>query len=175
MQRFPGVPRPVANWNRVRNGGFESAILSGGLDGRVLPAEGAVVSRDSVGAFEGEHALRITFDGSRNIDYVHVFQYVPVQARTRYRFSGHMRVQGITTDSGPRFQACDAYDMGNIFVSSENLVGTSGWSEQHAEFTTLPDTRLLLVRVIRPASGKLDNQIAGTFWIDDIRLTSGSQ
>jgi len=173
MQRFPArAQRPVANSNVVTNGGFEFAILNGGLDWRVLPAEGAVVSRDSVGAFEGEHALRITFDGSRNIDYGHVFQYVPVQAKTRYRFSDHMRVQGITTDSGIRFQVCDAYSLGNIFVSSENLVGTSGWSEQHAEFTTSADTRLLLVRVVRPRSAKLDSQIAGTVWIDDVRLAS---
>jgi len=172
-QRFPAqVQRPVQSSNLVTNGGFESDILNGGLDWRVLPIEGSVVSLDPVGVFEGVRALRITFDGSRNIDYGHVFQYVPVQAKTRYRFSGHMRVQDITTDSGPRFQACDAYDMGNIFVSSENLVGTSGWSEQHAEFTTLPDTRLLLLRVVRSVSNKLDNQIAGTVWIDDVRLIS---
>jgi hypothetical protein len=83
-----------------------------------------------------------------------------------------MRSQGITTDSGPRFQVCDAYDMGKIFVSSENLVGTSDWSEQRAEFTTLADTRLLLLRVVRSVSNKLDNQIAGTVWIDDVRLIS---
>jgi len=175
-QRFPAqVQLPVHSSNLVTNGGFESEILNGGLDWRVFPIEGAVVSLDSVGVLEGAHALRITFDGSRNLDYGHVFQYVPVQPKTRYRFSSHMRVQGITTDSGLGLQVCDAYNLGNIFVSSENLVGTSGWSEQHAEFTTFADTRLLLVRVIRPASGKLDNQIAGTVWIDDIRLTSGSQ
>jgi hypothetical protein len=172
-QRFPAqVQSLVPSSNLVTNGGFESDILNGGLDWRVLPIEGSVVSLDPVGVFEGVRALRITFDGSRNIDYGHVFQYVPVQAKTRYRFSGHMRVQDITTDSGPRFQACDAYDMGNIFVSSENLVGTSGWSEQHAEFTTLPDTRLLLLRVVRSVSNKLDNQIAGAVWIDDVRLIS---
>jgi len=172
-QRFPAqVQRLVPSSNLVTNGGFESDILNGGLDWRVLPTEGAVVSLDSVGVFEGVRALRITFDGSRNIDYGHAFQYIPVQAKTRYRFSGHMRVQEITTDSGLRFQMCDAYDMGNIFVSSENLVGTSGWSEQHAEFTTLADTRLLLLRVIRSVSNKLDNQIAGTVWIDDVRLAS---
>ena len=172
-QRFPAqVQSLVPSSNLVTNGGFESDILNGGLDWRVLPIEGSLVSLDPVGVFEGVRALRITFDGSRNIDYGHVFQYVPVQAKTRYRFSGHMRVQDITTDSGPRFQACDAYDMGNIFVSSENLVGTSGWSEQHAEFTTLPDTRLLLLRVVRSVSNKLDNQIAGTVWIDDVRLIS---
>ena len=172
-QRFPAqIQRPVHDSNLVTNGGFESGILNGGLDWRILPTEGAVVSRDSVGAFQGGYALRITFDGSRNIDYGHVFQYVLVQPKTRCRFSGLMRVQGITTDSGLRFQVRDAYSMGNIFLSSENLVGTSGWSEQHAEFTTFADTRLLLVRVVRSVSGKLDNQIAGTVWIDDVRLAS---
>jgi hypothetical protein len=170
-QRFPAqVQRPAHSSNLVTNGGFESDILNGGLDWRVLPTEGTVVSLDSVGVFEGVRALRIIFDGSHNVDYGHVFQYVPVQAKTPYRFSGHMRLQGITTDSGLRFQVRDAYNMDNIFVSSENLVGTSGWLEQHAEFTTLPDTRLLLLRVVRPASTKLDNQIAGTVWIDDVRL-----
>jgi hypothetical protein len=172
-QRFPSqVQRPAPNSNLVINGSFESDILNGGLDWRVLPAKGAAVSLDSVGVFEGVRALRITFDGSRNIDYGHVFQYVPAQAKTRYRFSGHMRMQGITTDSGLRFQVCDAYNMVKIFVSSENLVGTSDWSEQHAEFTTLADTHLLLVRVVRSVSNKLDNQIAGTVWIDDVHLIS---
>ena len=170
-QRFPAqVQRPAHSANLVTNCGFESDILNGGLDWRVLPTEGTVVSLDSVGVFEGVRALRIIFDGSHNVDYGHVFQYVPVHAKTRYRFSGHMRLQGTTTDSGLRFQVRDAYNMDNIFVSSENLVGTSGWLEQHAEFTTLPDTRLLLLRVVRPVSTKLDNQIAGTVWIDDVRL-----
>jgi len=63
------------------------------------------------------------FDGSRNIDYGHVSNTYLFKRKRGTDFSGHMRVQDITTDSGPRFQACDAYDMGNIFVSSENLVG----------------------------------------------------
>jgi Tetratricopeptide repeat len=170
-QRFPvQIQRPAPSSNLVTNGSFESDILNGGLDWRILPAEGAVVSLDSVGVFEGVRALRITFDGSHNIDYGHVFQYVPVHAKTRYRFSGRMRVQDITTDSGPRFQVCDAYNIRKIFVSSEDLVGTSDWSEQRAEFTTLADTRLVLLRVVRSVSNKLDNQIAGTVWIDDVRV-----
>ena len=120
----------------------------------------------------GPKATRITFDGSRNIDYGHVFQFVLVQPKTRYRFSGRMRVQGVTTDSGLRFQVCDAYNVSKIFVTSENLVGTSGWAEQSAEFTTFADTRLLLVRVVRSVSEKLDSQIAGSAWIDDLRLAA---
>jgi hypothetical protein len=172
-QRFPAQIHPrVSSSDLITNGSFEFDILNGGFDWRVTPSEGTIVSLESVGALEGTRALRIAFDGSRNIDYGHVLQYVPVEANTRYRFSGHMRVQGITTDSGPRLQVCDAYNIGHLFVSTENLVGTSGWSDQHAEFTTPPDTRLLLVRVVRPVSNKLDNQIAGTAWIDVVRLNA---
>ena len=172
-QRFPAkIHGTVPSSNLVTNGGFESDILNGGFDWRVIPTEGAAVNLDSAGAFEGSRALRIAFQASRNIDYGHVFQYVPVHENSRYRFSAHMRAQGITTDSGPRMQVCDAYNVNKVFMSTENLVGNSDWSEQRGEFTTGADTHLLLVRVVRPASSKLDNQIAGTVWIDSVRLNS---
>ena len=170
-QRFPEQIQGLASsMNLITNGGFEFDILNGGLDWRVIPTEAAVVDPSSSNAFEGRRALRIAFDGSRNIDFGHVFQYVPVQPNTRYRFSVQVRAQGITTDSGPRLQLCDAYNVGQVFASTENLLGTLNWSEEDAQFTTRSDTRLLLVRVVRPASAKLDNQIAGTEWIDAVRL-----
>jgi len=65
----------------------------------------------------------------------------------------------------------DAFDMGKLFLSTENTLGTSGWSSVQFEFKTKADTRLLVVRVARPASEKLDNQISGTVWIDRVSLT----
>jgi len=172
-QRFPTQTEHAASSsNLVTNGSFDYNILNGGLDWRVVPTEGALVSLDSADTFESRRALRITFEGSRNLDYGHVFQYVPVQPNTRYRFFGRMRVQGITTDSGPRFQVCDGYNLGQLFASTENLVGTSGWLEQHAELTTGMDTHLLLIRVARPMSDKFDSQIAGTVWIAGVSLSA---
>ena len=81
-----------------------------------------------------------------------------------------MRVKGITTDSGPRFEVSDAFEMGKLFLSTENTVGTSGWSSQQFEFKTKADTRLLILRVARPSSEKLDNLIKGTVWIDRVSL-----
>src|SRR5437667_2268085 len=169
-ERFPAQIGPLlTSANLIANGSFEYDILNGGLDWRVLPVEGAVVSMDSRDPFEGARTLRIEFDGARNLDYGHVFQYVPVQPNTRYRFSGSIRVKGITTDSGPRFQVFDAFNMGKLFLSSENIVGTAGWSWQQFEFKTA-DTHLLVVRVARPPSNKFDNQIAGVVWIDRVSL-----
>jgi hypothetical protein len=170
-ERFPEkVGKPTAA-NLVTNGSFESNILNGGLDWRVVPVDGATVTIDSQQKFEGRRSVRIEFDGTRNVDYGHLFQYMLVQPNTKYRFSGYMRTQGITTDSGPRFQVLDPYGPEKEFNETKNLVGTSGWMEQELAFKTLPDARLLMVRIIRPASKKFDNKIAGTVWIDDLRLT----
>jgi tetratricopeptide (TPR) repeat protein len=165
------IERPAGS-NLITNGNFKFHVLNGGLDWRVIPVEGVAVSLDSTDTVEGARALRITFDGSRNIAYGHVFQYVVAAPTTTYRFTGYMRVMGITTDTGPRFEICDAYHSGDLLLSTENLVGTSGWSEQHAEFTTKADTGLLLLRISRPASTKFDNRIAGSVLINRVSLSA---
>jgi hypothetical protein len=172
-ERFSAQIRPRTNSpNLITNGEFRFDILNGGLDWRVVPAEGAAVSVDTQDSLEGSRALRIEFNGKHNLDYEHVFQYVLVQPNTRYRFSASLRANGITTDSGPRFQIFDAFDMGKLFLSTENVAGTTGWSPERVVFKTRADTHLLIVRIARPASSKLDNQIRGVVWIDQVSLTA---
>lgn len=169
--RFPSETRSgVGDRSLVANGSFEYDLLNGGFDWRVAPVKGARVSLDSGKRFDASRSLRIDFDGTENPYYCHVFQYVLVKPETRYRFSGYMRVEGITTDSGPLFEIYDAYDMQGFLLSTEGLVGTSDWSLRQVDFTTKPDTRLLIVRVGRRPSQKLQNQIAGTVWVDRVTL-----
>ncbi|MBI4461776.1 MAG: hypothetical protein HY653_02615, partial [Acidobacteria bacterium] len=172
VERHPVVfRRPRYDSNLLLNGDFESEILNGGLDWRVTPVEGVVVRVDSLTFFDGTRSLEIRFDGSRNTVYHHVLQYVPVRPRTLYRFMGYVRAEGITTDSGPRFQLYDVYQPDRFFLSTENVRGTMSWTLEQLEFTTGPETRLLALRLARPPSPKLDNQIAGTAWIDRLSLT----
>jgi len=158
--------------NLITNGDFESDILNGGLGWRVRPVEGVVVSVDNLTFFDGTRSLRIAFDGKHNADYRHVFHYIPVKPNSLYRFLGYMRVQGITTDSGLRFELEDAYDRRRLYLTTENLIGTSSWSPQQLEFKTGPDTRLVLLRVVRPSSRKFDNLITGTAWVDRVSLNA---
>jgi tetratricopeptide (TPR) repeat protein len=170
-KRFPTQVAPSEpGSNLITNGNFAFDPLNGGLDWHVISSDGVAVTLDRADGADGGRALRIAFDGSRNVDYAHVFQYVPVRPRTKYRFSGRMRTNGISTDSGPRFQIVDAYDLSTILAFTQNIVGTSSWAEQPTEFITGENTRLLLVRVSRPMSLKLDNKVTGTVWIDRINL-----
>jgi hypothetical protein len=169
--RFPDRIHPGESArDRMTNGNFEFEILNGGLDWRVTPVEGVIVSVDSLNRFDGVRSLRIEFDGTRNIAYGDVLQFVLVEPSSRYELSAHMRAEGITTDSGPRMEVFDAYDMGKLFLYTPGLVGDSEWSLQHLGFETGPDTHLVIVRVARPASKKLDNRIAGEVWLDQVSL-----
>jgi hypothetical protein len=156
--------------NLISNGDFAFAPLNGGLDWRVVHVEGASVNEDVTNGVNGGKSLRIDFDGRQNLEYGNVLQYVPVTPNTAYTFSAYMRTQGITTDSGPRFEVLDPYDPSKLFFSTENVTGNSDWSAHRLEFKTSVDTKLLVIKVARPLSHKFDNQLAGTVWIARVTL-----
>jgi tetratricopeptide (TPR) repeat protein len=182
--RFPQeIAARDAKPNLISNGDFAFSPLNGGLDWRVIPVQGAAVTVDASTGVDASKSLRINFDGTQNLDYAHVLQYVPVMPNTSYKFSAYMRAQGITTDSGPRFVLQDTYDPAELVdvsskaanpirfsISTENLTGTSDWSPHQLEFKTTGNTRLLIVKVVRPASHKFDNKLAGTLWIARVTL-----
>src|SRR5262249_7961642 len=170
-RRFPSeITAPNRDGNLVVNGSFEQQPANGGLDWRIAEIKGAEVSFDNQHGAQDSRALRIDFDATANPYYRHGFQYVQVQPNTRYRFSGDLRVQGITTETGPSFEIYDAYDMKKLFISGIGLTGTSEWSRQELVFRTPPRTELLIVRVARPPSQRIANQFGGTVWVDDVRL-----
>ena len=165
------IPSRRREHNLMTDGGFEDAVLNGGLGWRVAPLEGAAVEVDNLTFFDGAHSFAVHFDGKHNLDYGHVYQYVPVRPDTAYRFTGYMRTRGITTDSGPRFLILDAYSRAKLSAATQDLRGTAGWTPVQLDFRTGPDTRLLLVQLARLPSWKFDNQIAGTVWIDHLTLS----
>jgi len=157
--------------NLIYNGDFASEILNGGLDWRINPQPGAVIRIDNATFHNGISSLRIQFDGKQNLSDALVFQYVPVTPNTSYHFEGYMRTQGITTDSGPRFQIRDADDPTKLFLESDDMLGNSSWIRRQLDFKSSRGTHLLEIRVTRLPSTKFDNRIAGTAWVDQVALT----
>ncbi|OFV95864.1 MAG: hypothetical protein A3F68_00970 [Acidobacteria bacterium RIFCSPLOWO2_12_FULL_54_10] len=154
----------------VTNGNFEADILNGGFDWRVTAVDGAQVSIDTNSAMDGARSLQVLFDGKQNLLYGHILQYVRVKPNTLYHFSGYMRAEAISTDSGPRFEVMDAYSTEKLFMATESLRGTTGWTPLRMEIRTGPDTTLIVVKIARLKSQKFDNQIAGKAWIDRVSL-----
>ncbi|HXQ26882.1 MAG TPA: tetratricopeptide repeat protein [Candidatus Acidoferrales bacterium] len=157
---------------RISNGGFEEDAPNGGFGWRFAPVEGAEAAIDSEVSHEGARSLAVHFDGMRNVDFGHVVEYARVEPDTAYEFTAYTRCEAITTDSGPRIAVYDAYDHAALWVETENLTGTTRWERAALDFRTGPATRLIVVQVVRAPSKKLDNQIGGTMWLDDVSLTA---
>jgi hypothetical protein len=164
--------RQADSKNRITNGGFEDLMVNGGFSWRLAPIGGADSSLDTEIVHDGSRSLLVHFDGKHNLEFAHVMQYVPVEPDTHYRFVAYTRSEGITTDSGPRITVYDAYDRTALAMETQSLIGTTSWQEQRLEFRTGSKTRLLVVQVARPPSRKLDNQIAGSLWLDDFSLSA---
>jgi len=159
--------------NLLVNAGFEDDLLNLGFDWRINPVEGVNVGLDASNYHSPSHALQIRFSGKANLNYRHVRQFVLVEPGRPYRLRGFLKSEGITTDSGPRLGVQDAYDITALEKFSEMVTGTTeGWTQVILDFTAGPKTELVVVSVARLPSTKLDNQIAGKVWVDDLSLTA---
>ena len=167
--RDEGLPVP-SDGNTVTNGGFErEKVLGGGFDWRIATVAGAEVSFDHSLAFEGKSSLKITFNGKKNVNFKHVYQYVPLKPNTDYRLKAHMKTEAITTKSGLKIEI---YGVGpSFYKASESLIGDNGWKELTVPFRTPANSQGGVIRVRRSRTDKFDRFISGTVWLDNIQIT----
>jgi len=151
--------------NLVVNGGFEENILNGGFDWWYQSNPHAAVAIDSSEFSGGTRSLSITFDG-QNADDAGIFQFIPVKPNTQYEFSAQYRSEELDTASGPRFSIADAYT-GTSYVLTDDILGTNPWHPEQAQFHTGPNTKLVLLKIVREPANPL---IRGKLWIDELKL-----
>jgi hypothetical protein len=169
LLRYSSLP---SEKNLISNGDFEDELLNFGFDWRIVPLEGVYAGLDTSTYHSPSHALLVQFPGKENLHYHHVYQYVKVSPGQAYRLQAFMKSEGITTDSGPRLEVYDAYNPAALDKLTDDLTGTSdGWTPLLLDFATGPQTALIVVRLVRLPSKKLDNLISGKVWLDDVQLT----
>jgi hypothetical protein len=154
----------------VYDGGFEKDIAGGGFGWRQSDAPGADFDFDTDVKHSGRRSARLTFDGTKNLSYEGLFQFVLVSPSTHYFYQGFLRADQISTESGMRFEILDPGHPRDLDVLTQNETGTLPWTLEQADFTTGPKTRLIAIRVVRKPSVRLDNKLRGTVWIDDVSL-----
>jgi tetratricopeptide (TPR) repeat protein len=154
----------------VYDGGFEKDISGGGFGWRQNEVAGADFDFDTDVIHSGSRSARLIFDGSKNLSYESLFQFVLVSPSTRYHFQGFLRTEQISTESGMRFEILDPKDKQHLDVFTPNGTGTLPWTLEQLDFTTGPKTHLILIRLTRSPSDRLDNLLRGTVWIDDVSL-----
>ncbi len=158
--------------NLVTNGDFEDSLLKMGFGWRIIPVGGVYVGLDTSTFHSPGHSLGVQFSGKQNIDYRQIYQFVKVSPNQAYHLQAFMKVQGITTDSGPRLEVRDAYNPSALDQFSKDLTGTTeGWNLVNLDFKTGRKTDLIIVALSRLPAKKYDTEIAGRVWLDDVTLT----
>jgi tetratricopeptide (TPR) repeat protein len=151
------------------NGDFESDPAQSPFDWDVARTEGAEVTRDCTTATSGKCSLRITFAGTQNLGFAAASQLAFVRSGT-YRFHALIHTEALTTDQGIRFRISDAEQPARLKEVFGQFTGSSPWSKVDHDVVVGPQTRLLRIEVIRQPSMKFDNKVAGTAWIDQLKL-----
>lgn len=161
---------PPSDRSLVFNGGFEHELVNGGFDWREEVTSGANFGFDNHTPHSGARSLRIQFDGRANLDFHHLFQYVPVEPGSRYQLSAYMRTEAISTDRGIFIEISDPHHISELQVRTPELGGSNAWTRVRADFVTGHDTRLVRITLRRMTSWKFDNKLSGTAWVDDVNL-----
>ena len=143
--RYSSLP---SEKNLISNGDFEDELLNMGFAWRIIPVEGVYAGLDTSTYHSPSHALLVQFPGKENVQYQHVYQYVKVSPGQSYRLQAFMKTEGITTDSGPRLEVVDPYNVKALDKITDDLTGTTdGWTPLLLDFSTGPKTELIVVRL----------------------------
>jgi len=171
--RLSDTPSPARPDGSVLwDGGFESGWNNGGFAWRFpAPTAGVRVGFDTNEKHSGRESLHISFDGRHNVALEGPCVNAAVSAGTRYRFSAWVRSENLTTNQGLRFRldwrdASGRYDA----VETPDVRGSQPWTEITMAWTAPRNTHQVRLCALRRPSEKLDNQIQGMAWIDDVAL-----
>jgi hypothetical protein len=152
------------------NGNFELPIENNGFDWRIGTAEGVRVFRDRDIKWTGFASLSANFDGKSNPGISLAYQIVPVTPGQKYKLTGYIRTEKITTENGVLLQAsahlCDPF-----VKTTEPVTGTALWKKIELEFTVPQRCKTITVSVKREQSYKFDSRISGDAWIDSLSMT----
>jgi hypothetical protein len=150
--------------NLVMDGTFTQEILNSGFDWRYVPRPQIVVALDKSEFHTGNRSLRLVYSGSGSD--AGIFQYIAVQPDMRYRLSAWVKSDQLETANGPAITIFDGYNNAT-FGSTEETVGTTPWHRLETEVQTGPETKLLMLAVLRRPG---ETRVQGKFWVDDIKL-----
>jgi hypothetical protein len=154
------------------DGGFETDVQGGAFAWTFgAPSGGVKVSVDSRQKHSGKYSLRLTFDGRHNVNFQGVCTNAEVRPGTNYRLSGWVRTQALTTDEGVRLllsSLSDSHTLNSVVTPS--VQGSQPWTSLETAWTSPKDVHYARVCIVRYTSGKLDSQIQGSAWLDDIAL-----
>jgi len=155
--------------NYAFNGGFENEFSTSPLDWKSEPHAGIEVTRDDTKPDSGKWSLRIHLDGKQNIADTGVNLTVALP-QGAYRLRARIRTEGLTTDQGIQLRIRSLDGTPSTSWTSRPWLGTNPWSTVATSFIVPANGNSYGIELVRNPSLKFDNLIAGTVWIDSVRI-----
>jgi hypothetical protein len=161
--------RPGAQEGLLYNPSLDAPLAGGCLGWRPGQAQGIRVLQGKEGCLQGSCVL-VHFDGSRNLQADALTQTVVLEPGRTYVLRAMLRVQGITTRSGPRLRVRTLHCSTSKYWLSEDLQGSTGWRPLQVRFQLPEDCALVEVSLHRLCTWRLDSKIKGLLWTDQWML-----
>jgi len=169
-------PPPDLAGSLLWDGGFESGYIGGGFAWHFAPASNDVqISLDQSEKHSGERALRILFNGHRNISFEDgCHNFVPESGK-RYLLSAWVKTQSLTSNEGVRLRIFVFAPTNNQSVATEDVRGTQPWQQLQLAWVAPPGAGFGTVCVIRKMSDMPGSDIQGAAWLDDISMVPANE
>ena len=141
---------PEAAQEPLYNGDLRHPLEDFGFDWRVRPHPEASVWMEGRGPEPGMNSLCVQFNPEARANYAHIAHYLPVQPNFHYSLRGAMRSDRLAARAGAFLQVRDPFGPA-IAARTDAVTGSGGWRDVLAAIQTGPDTRLLVIQLVRPA------------------------
>jgi hypothetical protein len=158
------LPGYVRSDNLIVNSDFELPLLNGGFDWRYRESRNVSLMMDNDRFESGRQSLNMSFRGV-SAD-AGVAQLIPVEPDTSYEFGVYVKAENIQGANGPQFQVQDAFTQQSLLLT-DDLTGTFNWRSVSGDFHTGPETRLVILHVVRVPGNTL---VRGKLWMDDVSI-----
>ncbi len=153
--------------NFLWNGTFEMPITGRALDWRAKQSDAyEIIPLMTSSGSERSKGLKFDFKGTENINFNGFQQLVIVEPEVEYEFSFKARSEEISTEQGLYFEVVAESEI----LQTEQILGSTPLTKYSSRFKVPSDQSLVVVRLRRQPSRRIDNKLRGTLWLETVKL-----
>lgn len=156
----------------MTNPGFEQPLSGKGFGWKYRTDDNKcwTLKRTRTGPKSERFALELSFDGTKNICFNHVWQIVPVEPGNEYVLSYWRKSRNLTTDERP-FIDIYCYNLsGGSHWSGTMLASDSDWHDERIRFYPPDQCQAVKVQITRNPSHRFGCKISGNTWFDGFTI-----
>jgi len=163
------------------NGSTASQVYDGGFEGNVsfddvgfgwnVPRQqtNVEVSLDTSEKDSGAKSLRVAYNGNSPPKAPVMSQTIVVKSQQRYRIAFAVKAKDVVSGGLP-FVTVTEPQTNSVLATSNLPQNTDSWQKQTIEFTTLPDSKAIVLTLVRNDCSSSPCPVFGVLWFDSFSI-----